>query len=148
MYAMLRLKRHHAVPSLCVHDSLIVPVSKQNLAEDLLRKGYRVHAGGHEPVLRAHTFPGLPSSTDGLLLAHRSKIVELLKARVEQLSGREKALKIIGLTLRPQSKIVELLKVRVEELSTLERALETPSRHCNTEAAAEPPKHEPGLWDF
>jgi hypothetical protein len=33
---MLRLKREHQVPSLSVHDSLIVPISKRKVAEELL----------------------------------------------------------------------------------------------------------------
>ena len=54
MSAMLTLMRAHKVPSLCVHDSLIVPRSRQRLAEQLLRNGYRMFAGGQEPVLKAH----------------------------------------------------------------------------------------------
>jgi hypothetical protein len=37
---MLRLMREHQVPSLTVHDSLIVPLSKQALAEGLLSHQY------------------------------------------------------------------------------------------------------------
>jgi hypothetical protein len=37
---MLRLKREHQVPSLSVHDSLIVPISKRKVAEELLSQEY------------------------------------------------------------------------------------------------------------
>ena len=37
---MLRLKREHQIPSLSVHDSLIVPISKQKVAEELLSEEY------------------------------------------------------------------------------------------------------------
>jgi hypothetical protein len=37
---MLRLKRGHQVPSLSVHDSLIVPISKRKMAEELLSQEY------------------------------------------------------------------------------------------------------------
>lgn len=38
--AMLELMRDHSVPSLAVHDSLIVPKSKRRLGEDTLRRRY------------------------------------------------------------------------------------------------------------
>jgi hypothetical protein len=37
---MLRLKREYQVPSLSVHDSLIVPISKRKMAEELLSEEY------------------------------------------------------------------------------------------------------------
>jgi hypothetical protein len=37
---MLRLKREHQIPSLSVHDSLIVPISKREVAEKLLGDEY------------------------------------------------------------------------------------------------------------
>ena len=38
---MLKLMRDHQVPSLTVHDSLIVPVSKAELAQAVLRETFR-----------------------------------------------------------------------------------------------------------
>jgi hypothetical protein len=37
---MLRLKREHGIPSLSVHDSLIVPISKREVAQELLSEEY------------------------------------------------------------------------------------------------------------
>ena len=39
--AMLKLMRDHEVPSLSVHDSLIVPVSKAEVAKTVLRETFR-----------------------------------------------------------------------------------------------------------
>jgi hypothetical protein len=54
--AMLELKRVHSVPSLAVHDSLIVPISKRRLGEDTLRRCY-LEANGVTPELV--TYPQL-----------------------------------------------------------------------------------------
>ena len=38
--AMQRLMREHEVPSFSIHDSLIIPASKQELAKEMLAKQY------------------------------------------------------------------------------------------------------------
>jgi hypothetical protein len=43
--AMLELKRNHGVPSMPVHDSLIVPYTQRELAEQLLREQFRRKTG-------------------------------------------------------------------------------------------------------
>jgi hypothetical protein len=43
--AMLELKRNHGVPSMPVHDSLIVPYTQRELAEQLLREQFRLKTG-------------------------------------------------------------------------------------------------------
>jgi hypothetical protein len=53
---MLRLKREHGVPSLSVHDSLIVPLSKQDLAAELLLEQY-VKVVGVQPKLEIEHSP-------------------------------------------------------------------------------------------
>jgi hypothetical protein len=47
---MLILKRRHGVPSLSMHDGLIVPRSKADLAKDILAREYRRQVGV-EPML-------------------------------------------------------------------------------------------------
>jgi hypothetical protein len=47
---MLILKRRHGVPSLSMHDGIIVPRSKADLAKDVLAREYRRHVGV-EPML-------------------------------------------------------------------------------------------------
>jgi hypothetical protein len=42
---MLILMREHGVPSMPVHDSLIVPRSRRKLAEDVLRDRFRMETG-------------------------------------------------------------------------------------------------------
>jgi hypothetical protein len=48
--AMLDLMREQSVPSLSMHDGLIVPISKQNVAETVLGTRFRA-AAGVEPIL-------------------------------------------------------------------------------------------------
>lgn len=48
---MLKLMDDHQVPSLPVHDSLIVPISKARLARDLLEQGYTHQIGVH-PLIK------------------------------------------------------------------------------------------------
>jgi hypothetical protein len=40
---MIKLKREHRIPSLSVHDSLIVPADSANTARDVLRETFRSH---------------------------------------------------------------------------------------------------------
>jgi hypothetical protein len=47
---MLRLKREHGVPCLTVHDSLIVPLSKKILAQEILSEQYH-KTTGVQPLL-------------------------------------------------------------------------------------------------
>jgi hypothetical protein len=47
---MLRLMRDHAIPSYSVHDSIIVPVSKQDIARQVLTEEYR-RVVGAKPML-------------------------------------------------------------------------------------------------
>jgi hypothetical protein len=47
---MLRLKREHHIPSLAIHDSLIVPRSKEGIATQVLTDEYR-RVIGVEPML-------------------------------------------------------------------------------------------------
>jgi hypothetical protein len=42
---MLKLKRDHGVPSMPVHDSLIVPFTQQKLAERVLKEQFRAKTG-------------------------------------------------------------------------------------------------------
>jgi hypothetical protein len=42
---MLSLKRDHGVPSLAVHDSLIVPISQSELAANILRREFKARVG-------------------------------------------------------------------------------------------------------
>jgi hypothetical protein len=51
--AMLELMREHKVPSLAVHDSLIVPQSQRALAEELLKRNYMFSCKA-EPKLVVH----------------------------------------------------------------------------------------------
>jgi hypothetical protein len=48
--AMLILMRRHRVPSLSMHDGMIVPRSKADLVKDILAREYRRHVGV-EPIL-------------------------------------------------------------------------------------------------
>lgn len=41
--AMMELRESHGVPSLPVHDSLIVPASKVEVAKDAIRRGFMLH---------------------------------------------------------------------------------------------------------
>jgi hypothetical protein len=50
---MLELLRDHRVPSLPAHESLIVPVSHQSLAEDILKRNF-LTACHIEPSLEVH----------------------------------------------------------------------------------------------
>lgn len=50
---MLQLQRNYTVPSLCVHDSIIVPSSAQNLAERVLREQFK-EVCGITPTLDTH----------------------------------------------------------------------------------------------
>lgn len=47
---MLRLKREHSIPGYSVHDSLIVPASRQTLAKDILTQQY-LQTAGAQPSL-------------------------------------------------------------------------------------------------
>jgi hypothetical protein len=58
---MLRLKREHQIPSLAVHDSLIVPMSKREVAKQLLSDEY-FRVTGVRPKLEIGT---ATSSTNG-----------------------------------------------------------------------------------
>jgi len=42
---MLTLKREHGIPSLPVHDAIIVPMSKQELAQEVLVEQFRKETG-------------------------------------------------------------------------------------------------------
>ena len=54
---MLILMREHRVPSLSMHDGIIVPRSKTLLTMDILKEQYRKFVGV-EPVLTAETADG------------------------------------------------------------------------------------------
>jgi hypothetical protein len=48
---MLELMQAHRVPSLSVHDSLIVPVSQSQLGQGLLKEHYK-RVGGIEAAMK------------------------------------------------------------------------------------------------
>jgi hypothetical protein len=60
---MLRLKREHQVPSLSVHDSLIVPVSKRKVAKGLLSEEY-ARVTKTRPKLETSTAPPMAPNED------------------------------------------------------------------------------------
>jgi hypothetical protein len=53
--AMLDLKRDHDVPSLAVHDSLIVPASKAELAIQALKSRFKAVTGKEAEVVLSST---------------------------------------------------------------------------------------------
>jgi hypothetical protein len=57
LYAMQVLRMGHGIPSLSMHDSLIVPVSNRDVAVDAIRKGYARMAIA-EPITLAVHHPG------------------------------------------------------------------------------------------
>ena len=56
---MLRLMREHEVPSLAVHDSVIVPSSQSELAAEILKETFRGTLGT-DPLIKVNTpiWPG------------------------------------------------------------------------------------------
>jgi hypothetical protein len=60
---MLRLMREHEVPSLAMHDGLIVPRSNAHVAKAILAKEYRCVVGV-EPILTVEPDDGYVSATD------------------------------------------------------------------------------------
>jgi hypothetical protein len=55
--SMLILMKEHGVPSMPVHDSLIVPRSKRQLAQDVLRHRFKMETG----MIELHPVPKTPS---------------------------------------------------------------------------------------
>jgi hypothetical protein len=52
---MLALKREHDIPSLAVHDSLIVPASKTDLAIQALKRRFKEVTGMEAQVVPSST---------------------------------------------------------------------------------------------
>jgi hypothetical protein len=53
LIAMLMLHNEHSVPSLSVHDSLIVPASKVEVASKMLVRAFGIVTGAH-PLLKVN----------------------------------------------------------------------------------------------
>jgi hypothetical protein len=62
LIAMLMLRKEHSVPSLSVHDSLIVPASKVEVASEMLVRAFGIVTGAH-PLLKVNQPPHTTQET-------------------------------------------------------------------------------------